>query len=90
MTTNEKAAWMLDTSEAAQEITHPQFTPHEARIANLRTRAALAKVVLGTVQSYDGNTLFIFSRWGMCRQVESIEAAERWLDGITGVRLEYS
>ena len=89
LTTNLKAAGVTPTPATAQEITHPQFTPLQARIANLRTRAALAKTVLHVIES-DGATIFIFSRWGMCRQVETIDAAERWLDGVTGARLEYS
>jgi hypothetical protein len=35
-------------------------------------------------QSDSGRTLYIFNRWALCRQLETIDAAERWLDGVTG------
>lgn len=55
------------------------------RLANLRARAALVGVVLHALESDYGEMVYIFSRWAMTRQLDSIEAAERWLDGVTGV-----
>lgn len=84
MINQEKAAGMLDTSEAAQQTTHAEFTP-EKRLSNLRARAALDGVVLHAIEGDFGATIFIFSKWAMTRQLDSIEAAERWLAGVTGV-----
>ena len=57
---------------------------HTKRVSTLRARAALAGVVIHVIEGDSGETLYIFSRWELCRQLDSIEAAERWLDAMTG------
>lgn len=54
---------------------------HTKRVFTLRARAALAGVVLHVIE---GENLYIFNRWALCRQLESIESAERWLDAVLG------
>ena len=57
-----KATRMLDTSEAAIEITHGDFTPEEKRISTLIARMALAGHAVHKLQ--DG---FLVTRWGMAK-----------------------
>jgi hypothetical protein len=64
-----KAARMLDTSEAAIEITHGDFTPEEKRITTLIARMALAGHAVHKLQ--DG---FLVTRWGMSRHCPDLAA----------------
>lgn len=87
MSTHEKAARMLDTSEAALKTTQREFTPDQKRVATLRARAAEAGVQLHVFDDEDtGKTFYLVSRWNMTRQLESIDAAEAWFDLVTGVK----
>lgn len=58
---------------------------HLKRVSTLRAKAALAGVVIHVIEGDSGETLYIFSRWELCRQLDSIESAERWLDAMTGI-----
>jgi hypothetical protein len=70
-----------------QESTNSfEFTPNQKRLATLRARAALAKYVLSSIEGDHGQTIYVFSRWALCRQLDSIDSAERWLDHVTGVK----
>lgn len=55
----------------------------EKRFANAAARAALAGVTLIA----DSTPRFLASRWGLMRVFDSLEAVERWLDLVTGVRV---
>ena len=57
-----KAARMLDTSEAAIEITLDDYTLEEKRLATITARMALAGHAVHKLQ--DG---FLVTRWGMSR-----------------------
>lgn len=59
-----------------------EFTPVPARMA---ARAAKAGAQIHAFDDQDGKTVYIVSRWGMSRQLDSIEAAESWLDMVLGV-----
>ncbi|MDO8262192.1 MAG: hypothetical protein Q7T21_03095 [Gallionella sp.] len=75
------------TGQNAEKSTNTrEFTPDQKRLATLRARAAMAGVVLHAIEGDCGEMIYIFSRWSMTRQLESIESAERWLDGVTGVK----
>ena len=87
MNAHEKAARMLDTSEAALKTRHPEFTPEKKRLATLRARAAMAGVQLHVYGDEDtGQTVYLVSRWALTRQLESLDAAEAWLTQVTGVK----
>ncbi|MDZ4145691.1 MAG: hypothetical protein U1D29_14345 [Burkholderiales bacterium] len=87
MTAHEKAAGMLDTSEAALKTTHPEFTPEKKRLATLRARAAMAGVQLHVYDDEDtGQTVYLVSRWALTRDLASLDAVETWLTQVTGVR----
>jgi hypothetical protein len=57
-----KAAGMLDTSEAAIEIVHGDFTPEEKRLATITARMALAGHQVHRLEHG-----FLVVRWGMSR-----------------------
>jgi hypothetical protein len=59
---------------------------HIKRISTLRARAALHGVVVNVIEDDRGGALYIFSRWALCRQLDSIDAAERWLDAVVGAK----
>lgn len=85
MTAAHKSECPAATGQNAEKSTNTrEFTPDQKRIASLRARAALAGVVMHGIEGDFGDIIFIFSRWAMTRQLDSIEAAERWLDGVTG------
>ena len=88
--TNERAAEVLPTPQAAQETTQQaQCTPvrNQKRLASLRARAAMAGVRIHVYPDSDtGATVYVVSRWAQTRQLESLDAAERWLDMVCGVK----
>jgi hypothetical protein len=55
------------------------------RLATLRARAALAGVTLYPTTE-NGKPVYIVSRWYLTRQLDSLDAAEKWLDLVTGVQ----
>jgi hypothetical protein len=65
-----------------------EFTPDQKRLATLRARAALAGVTLYQSTTDTGQPCYIVSRWALTRQLESLDAAEHWLDQVTGVKHE--
>ena len=86
MSANEKATWMLDTSEAALKTTHFDSTTDAKRLASLRARAAIAGIVLHAIENDHGKTVYIFTKWATTREIDSLSVAEMWLDMVTGVR----
>lgn len=57
-----------------------------ARKARLRERAAKAGVHVHIYDDEDtGRTVFVVSRRALTRQLESIDAAEKWFDLVLGV-----
>lgn len=62
----EKAAGMLDTSEAACQITHIEFTPESKHFATLQAQFALKGHTLKKDTS-DGKKIYTVSRWGQSR-----------------------
>ncbi len=54
------------------------------RLANLKARAALAGVTLHTAIE-NGVMIYIVSRWYLTKVLDTIGAAESWLDQVTGV-----
>ncbi len=77
---------MLDTSEAALEITHDKFTPDYKRLATATARAALAGVALTPINDDFGRQVFVASRWDLTTQLDSLDEVEAWLSRVTGVR----
>ena len=69
MIAHEKAAGMLDTSEAALEITHSEFTPDQKRLATLIAQMALAGHAVHTLE-----TGFLVTRWGMTKVCPDLAA----------------
>lgn len=55
-------------------------------LATLRARAALAGVTLYAIENDHGKTVYIVSKWALTRQLDSLDAAENWLDLVTGVK----
>jgi len=66
------------------------MTDDPKRLATLKARCALAGVAL--IESTDDRDrpVFVVSRWAMCRQLDSLEAVERWLVMVTGKPVEAS
>lgn len=61
--------------------------PVQKRLTTLRARAAKAGVHLHIFDDEDtGQTVYIVSRWALTRQLESLDAAEKWLDMVMGVK----
>ena len=84
--TNENAMWGHGTSDTTLNK-HRQFTPDQQRLATLRARAAMANVQFHCFDDEcTGATIYVVSRWAMTRQLESLDAAEKWLDLVTGVK----
>ena len=82
----EKAAWVLDTPETAQQNTHSNSTPDQTRLTSLRTKAAKAGVQIHAFDDEDtGKTFFVVSRWNLTRQLDSLNSIEKWLDRVAGV-----
>lgn len=54
------------------------------RLANLRARAAMAGVTLHAPTADKGQPCYIVSRWNLTRQFDSLDAAEQWLDMVSG------
>ncbi len=82
----EKAAWVLDTPETAQQDTRPNFTPDQADLTRLRAKAAKAGVQIHAFDDEDtGKTFFVVSRWNLTRQLDSLNSIEKWLDRVAGV-----
>lgn len=49
-------------------------------------KAALAGITAHATEDDHGEPVVIVSRWAMTRQLESLEAADKWLDMVTGVK----
>lgn len=64
MIAHEKAAGMLDTSEAAHKTTHPEFTPEKQTF--LIAKLALAGHTVHRGQHHD----FLVCKYGMSRHCE--------------------
>ena len=59
----------------------------QTRLGCLRARAAQAGVTLFVYADNDtGPTIFVMSRWSHIRQLESLTAAEAWLDMVLGAK----
>lgn len=69
----------------AEKYAETRDSEHIKRISTLRAKAALHGVVVNVIEADSGETLYIFNRWALCRQLDSIDAAERWLDAVLGV-----
>jgi hypothetical protein len=55
------------------------------RLAILRARAALAGVTLYATTDDHGQPCYIVSRWNLTRQLDDLDAAEQWLEKVSGV-----
>lgn len=53
--------------------------------ATLRARCALAGVTLHQIENDYGKTVYIVSRWALCRELSDLESVAAWLDCVTGV-----
>lgn len=61
----------------------------QIRLATLRAKSARAGVQLHVYDDEDTQkTVYIVSRWDLTRQLESLDAAEKWLDMVTGAKHE--
>ena len=78
----EKAAGVLETPEAATQNKHFDCK----RFATLRARAALAGVALYQSTNDGGKTAYIASRWALTKELASLDAAEIWLNVVTGCK----
>ena len=56
--------------------------PEEKRLATLTARAALAGVALIA----DSTPRYLVTRWGLTRELDSLDALERWLEQVAGER----
>lgn len=82
----EKAAWVLDTPETAQQYTHANFTPDQTNLTRLRAKASEVGVQIYAFDDEDtGKTVFVVSRWNLTRQLDSLNSIEKWLDRVAGV-----
>jgi hypothetical protein len=54
------------------------------RFATLQARAALAGVALAAIEDDAGRPAYVMTRWALTRQLDSLDAVERWLDQLTG------
>lgn len=90
MTQEEKAAGVLDTPATALTKSNAKtVSPAEAlnkQYATLRARCALAGVMLHQIENDYGKTVYIVSRWALCRELPDLESAAAWLDCVTGVQ----
>lgn len=58
------------------------------RYENCRARCALAGVALVRSTDDRDRPVYVVSRWGLTKQLDSVEAVERWLEMVTGQRAE--
>lgn len=93
MRAEEKAAGVLDTPATADRkqcpssvFTAETLSNHDKRFATLRARAALSGVTLYAIEGDFGKTIYVVSRWALTKQLDSMDAAEAWLDQVTGGR----
>lgn len=86
--TAHKSEWPAGTGQSAKQTTqHRDSRPDQQRIANIRARAGMANVQFHVFDDEcTGQTVFMVSRWAMTRQLESLDAAEKWLNLVCGVR----
>ena len=68
----------------AEKYATRRNSEHINRITILRAKAALHGVVVNVIEDDSGGGFYIFNRLALCRQLDSIDAAERWLDAILG------
>lgn len=84
---HKKATWVLPMQAAREATQRRDSRLDPQRLARLRARAATANVQFHCFNDEDtGQTIFAVSRWAMVRQLESVEAAEKWLDMVLGVK----
>jgi hypothetical protein len=50
------------------------------RESTLIARGALAGYAITRTEADDGRTVWVLTRWAMTRQLDSLDAVERWLD----------
>ena len=62
--------------------------PDPKREATVTARCALAGVTLIPSTDDRDRRVYIVSRWAMCRQLDSLEAVEKWLEMVTGKAVE--
>lgn len=60
--------------------------PDSKRFTTLRARAAIAGIVLHTIENDHGDTVYIFTKWATTKEINSLCMAEKWLDMVIGVR----
>lgn len=65
------------TLRAAEQLRVASF---DKRVTSARARAALRSVVMHVMPGATGKPEFVFVRGGLSRSVDTIEAAEAWLD----------
>lgn len=58
------------------------------RLDTARARCALAGVVLVRSTDDRDRPTYIVSRWGLTKQLDSLDAVEKWLEMVTGQRAE--
>lgn len=56
------------------------------RLATLSARAALAGITLYKTTVDQDRPCYVVSRWALVRQLDSLDAAEQWLDQVMGVK----
>lgn len=62
----------------------PQTPEAAKRFATLQARAALGGVTLYAQANDAGRTEYIVTRWHLTRQLEDLDAVERWLGKVMG------
>jgi hypothetical protein len=87
MTSKDAAAGdSLGIPSPANAEASQRSTPKELDFARLRARAAVTNVMLYSAEDDQGDRVFVVSRWGLSRQLDSLQAASDWLDRVTGAR----
>lgn len=93
MSAHEKAAWMLDTSEAAYETQCPSSVSTAEETSNdepkdyatMRAQFALRGYVLTRSHGVPfGEITYIVKRWNSERAFKSLEALQQYLDEAMG------
>jgi hypothetical protein len=61
-------------------------TPARDRLTTLRAHAALSGIELHAVDLEAGGTYYLVHRWGLSRELASLDSVSAWLDMVTGAK----
>lgn len=76
---------MNPDSEAVAARSDPRQGQGPAKLfATLQARAALAGVTLAAIDDDTGRPAYVVTRWALTRQLDNLDAVERWIDQLTG------